>query len=128
MNWLLVITLVFAVTLLSVESRRCQYVDIWHYGQECQKQCCGKEDDMQCLDSCTNISCSGNDDCGKGCCDGRFCVPDSSECEKEKSYIVIITVVVLCVIILLIVLATVLCVWCCRRTRQQPGMVLLVSQ
>ncbi|CAB3999039.1 Hypothetical predicted protein [Paramuricea clavata] len=118
-----VISVLFAVVCV-VEARRCRYAFTYAI---CEKQCCGKEDDMLCLTSCENITCSSNEDCGKSCCkNGKCGHPNSSDCGETLS--TIIAVVVSVGIVVAIILGTVFLVRYCRRRRPAPGMVILVNQ
>lgn len=126
MSRLVFLVLVLLAAVLLVESRRCENLIT---GEVCDKQCCGKEDDlsMRCQDSCVNVTCSVNDDCGNGCCGSNGkCKGPSSECDTEKVIVIIVVTVVLVLIISGVVTCVLICV--CRRRRKQPGMVLLVSQ
>ena len=118
-----VISVLFAVVCV-VEARRCRYALTYAI---CEEQCCGTEDDMLCLESCENITCSSNEDCGKSCCkNGKCGHPNSSDCGETLS--TIIAVVISVGIIVAIILGTVFLVRYCRRRRPAPGMIILVNQ
>lgn len=124
MNKFAFVTAVLFVVVCFADARRCRYTLTY---QICQEQCCGLEDDMLCLKSCENITCSSNDDCGNSCCkNGKCGPPDSSDCGETVS--TIIAVVVSVSIIVAIIIGTVLLVRFCRRRRATPGMVILVNQ
>ena len=124
MNKLAFVTCLLFVFVCVAEARRCRYVLTYEI---CREQCCGLEDNMLCLNSCENVTCSSNDDCGNSCCkDGKCGPPDSSHCGETVS--TIIAVVVSVSIILAIVVGSVLLVKFCRRRRATPGMVILVNQ
>ena len=116
-----VVFVLFAATVL-VESRRCRYVMTYAL---CDKQCCGKESDMYCLDSCVNGTCSADDDCGTGCCTNGKCRESSSNCGAEKSAIIALVVTGLVVTIAVAGSFALICY--CRRRRRQPGMVIVTT-
>ena len=124
MSKIAAITSVLFIAVCVIEARQCRYA---FGGAICEKQCCGEEWAMKCLDSCENASCSSNDDCGKSCCENGKCgPPDSMKCGEVVS--TIIAVVVSVAIIVAIIVGTVFLVRYCRRRRPAPGMVILVNQ
>ena len=77
---------VLFATVYVIEARDCYYE---FTSVACEKQCCGKEDDLYCLDSCENITCSSNEDCGSSCCeDGKcgkkHCDPPTNSAQQDK--------------------------------------------
>ncbi len=130
MNKLLVAICMLFVVVCVVEARQCRYTLTYML---CEKQCCGEEGDMKCIESCENSSCSTDDDCGKSCCkNGKCGPPQSTSCSKPVSRdvaksIIIAVVVSLAVVIAITVGAVLLAKYCCY-TRPTPGMVILVNQ
>jgi hypothetical protein len=124
MNKLTSVLSILFIAVCVIEARQCRYA---FTGATCEKQCCGEEFAMRCLESCENATCSSNDDCGKSCCEkGKCGPPDSTHCGEVVS--TIIAVVVSVTIIVAIEVGTVFLVRYCRRRRPAPGMVILVNQ
>ncbi len=124
MNKLVTAICVFFVAACVVEARRCQYRIT---GLICGEQCCGEEYAMQCLESCENVTCSSDEDCGKSCCkNGRCGPPHSNGCEDTMTNIIIGVVAV--VVFIALVTTVVLVKYYRRRRSPAPGMVILVNQ
>lgn len=52
---------------------------------KCQYKCCGEEGSMSCRDSCDNVDCSSDEDCGyNGCCSNGKCNDPRSDCDSSK--------------------------------------------
>ena len=70
-----------AIVALSRE-RECYYLI---NQMKCQYQCCGEEGSMRCLDSCDNVDCSSDEDCGdSGCCSKGKCNDPKSNCDSSQ--------------------------------------------
>ena len=110
------------VAVCVVGGRKCRYRFL---GMMCEKQCCGKTNDLKCLDSCENVACSDSDDCGKGCCKNGKCGPPTSHSCSDT---IITAVIILSIILPTAIIAGI--VWkCCRCKRStQTDMVILVNQ
>ena len=51
---------------------------------KCPYQCCGEEGSMKCIDSCDNVDCSTDEDCGDlGCCSKGKCNVPRSDCDSS---------------------------------------------
>ena len=118
---------VLFVALCVVEARKCYYIPT---GGICQGQCCGKEDDMYCLNSCENVSCSSHDDCGRGCCRNEKCGPptNSEKCDNSDAIIALVVALV-CAGVVATVAALIM--YFCRLRKKSsvtPGMrIILVN-
>ena len=96
MNKFAVAICVFFVAVCVVEARQCRLV---FTGLLCQKQCCGKINNIKCVDSCEYYSCSSNADCGRSECKNGKCGPPRST-GSVKTVSTTIAVVVLTAIVL----------------------------
>lgn len=118
-----VITILFVI-LVVAEGRRCRYLLT---GVECGKQCCGKKDNMLCLPSCENVTCSDSEDCGESCCkNGKCGASNGSPC--DDTFTTIITVIVVFGFIAIIIVAVFFLVRYLRRRSSNPGIIISVNQ
>ena len=76
---LLALTVCAVVTL--TQAREC-YILI--NNMKCPYQCCGEEGGMKCMDSCADVECSTDEDCGdNGCCSKGKCNEPRSDCDSS---------------------------------------------
>ena len=110
----------FLAFVCVVETKECFYP---FQGKACEKQCCGNSD-LQCLDSCENVTCSSDDDCGTSRCKNGRCGPEVS---SNTAIIAAVSAAVACCIFALVIIVIIKLFACCRS---QPShrMILFVNQ
>ena len=117
-----VATCVLFVAVCVIEARECYYKLT---GGKCLKQCCGKEADMYCLNSCENVACSSHADCGRSCFkNGKCGPPTSAQCDYTNTIIAVVCAVGLTAIIVFIFVL----IRYCRCRKSASGMVILVNK
>ena len=53
---------------------------------KCEYNCCGEEGSIRCMDSCDNVDCSSDEDCGdSGCCSNGKCNDPKSDCDSSQT-------------------------------------------
>ena len=123
MNKLVLVVCILVASVCVSKARECQ--SELFYGKPCEKQCCGKKDVMSCRDSCENVECSSNYDCGNSCCKHHRC--GATYCEEYEADV---TIIIICVsiasvvfigIVILVVLQLV------YRRRRASGAVIMVN-
>ena len=131
MNKFTVGTCVLFVAVYVIEARDCHYELTW---VACEKQCCGKEDDLYCLDSCENITCSSHEDCGRSCCEDGKCgkqncdLPTNSAQQDKVERTVVLIIGALSLGVIIVAIAVLIYYRRRRRAVAPEGMrVILVN-
>jgi cbb3-type cytochrome oxidase subunit 3 len=100
MNKVAVAICVLFLGVCAIEARDCHYES--GYGSilaDCELKCCGKENDLRCLKTCENITCSMHGDCDGGCCNDGKCGPASEHCDMTGIILAIVIPIIVCCLI-----------------------------
>ena len=112
----------FAAVCAVIEARECYYEFTW---VACEKQCCGKEEGLYCLDTCENITCSSDEQCGTSCCENgkcgkKNCSPPTNSPQREQMERIVILIIGAFSLGTLIVAIAVLICYRSRRPAAAP--------
>ena len=124
MNKAILVVCILVAFVCASKARECQSESL--YGQPCEKLCCGKKDVMSCKDSCENVECSSDNDCGNSCCKHHRC--SAASC---KDYEAVVTIIAICSSIgsvVFIGVATLVLLQYCYRRRGASGAVIMVNE